>query len=103
MSMRMERTSARVVLVDKRILEDPRLSWEALGFLLCLLGHESGYEVDLAVLAKARHTDEAAIQSLLAELGRLGYARFQPDNGGTPGGGIWTVCNWETAAAEEGV
>ena len=81
------------VVIDKRPLEDKRLSWKAKGVLAYLLSKPDGWRVDPRHLASVSNCGPESIREALKELARCGYARLEHprDRNGTLTGSSWTV------------
>ncbi len=63
----------RFVIIDKRALEDDRLSWRARGLLAYLLSKPDYWEVMVGHLVKSAPTGRTIVRSTLKELEEFGY------------------------------
>lgn len=63
--------------IDKRMLEDPRLSWKAKGILAYLMGRPNDWEVQVQDLTKRSTGGRDSIYSALKELRAAGYAKLK--------------------------
>lgn len=63
-------------IISKLLLDDERLSPEALGMMAYLLGRPENWEVKVSQLAKCFHRSKDSIGKIFKELQRLGYARL---------------------------
>jgi len=63
----------RFAVIDKRALEDDRLSWRARGLLAYLLSKPDYWEVMVGHLVKAAPTGRTIVRSTLRELEEFGY------------------------------
>lgn len=79
--------------VDKRVLEDKRLSWRAKGILVYLLTKPDGWTVKVADIWGKGQEGRGAVQSCLKELNRHGYAQLVTikGEGSTFAGKEWQV------------
>ena len=64
------------VQIDKRALEDNRLSWRAKGILAYLLSKPSGWKVNVKDIWNNGAEGRNAVQDCLVELQKIGYARL---------------------------
>lgn len=64
------------VMMDKRPLEDKRLSWKSKGILGYLLSRPDGWEIQIADLIARSLDGGSAVRSALAELKQVGYLRY---------------------------
>jgi hypothetical protein len=76
MIVKVERYECPYVQLDKRIVEDDRLSWKAKGLLAYLLSRPDQWEVRIQDLVKRSTDKEYAVRSALKELTELGYAEM---------------------------
>jgi hypothetical protein len=76
MIVKVERYECGYVQLDRRILEDDRLSWKAKGLLAYLLSRPNDWSVQLRDLTKRSTDKEYAVRSALKELSELGYAEM---------------------------
>ena len=60
--------------IDRRVFEDPRLSWKAKGLLGYLLSRPPGWKVRVPDLVKRSRDGREAVYSALSELIAAGYA-----------------------------
>ncbi len=84
--IRAARPEGNFYMLDKRISDDRRLTWEARGMLICLLGKPDHWEVSVAALINEtagtrKHTRRDGIYSILDELIRAGYVQRTPARG----------------------
>jgi len=63
-------------IIGKNVLNDERLSPEALGVITYLLGRPHGWEIIVSHLAKRFHKSKGAIGKIFKELEQYGYARL---------------------------
>jgi hypothetical protein len=64
------------VQIDKRALEDNRLSWRAKGILAYLLSKPSGWKVNVKDIWNNGAEGRNAVQDCLVELQKIGYAKL---------------------------
>ena len=81
------------VQVDKRPLEDARLSWKAKGLMAYLLSRVDNWTVVVAHLATVSNDGETAVRSALKELAEFGYAKLETIRGddGKLEGKCWNI------------
>lgn len=79
--------------IDKRILEDARLSWRAKGVLCYLLSKPDNWRVSVSDVWKSGKEGRNAVQETMAELSEFGYATLEVerDEKGVLMGKIWTI------------
>ena len=79
--------------IDKRVLEDPRLSWRAKGILAYLLSKPSGWKVNVKDIWNNGAEGRNAVQDCLVELQMIGYAELKTVIGehGKLGGSQWVI------------
>jgi uncharacterized phage protein (TIGR02220 family) len=79
--------------IDKRCLEDDRLSWRSKGILAYLLSKPNDWQVSVADLQARGREGREAVQAALKELQAAGYASLQIERGekGALGGKRWTI------------
>jgi hypothetical protein len=75
----------RFTVIDNRLLEDDRLTWEALGVLAYLLSKPDGWVIRPGHLQKARNAKRDKLQRIFKELRRLGYLVYQKGGYGQTG------------------
>lgn len=64
------------VQIDKRVLEDPRLTWRSKGILAYLLSKPSGWKVNVKDIWNNGAEGRNAVQDCLVELQKIGYAKL---------------------------
>lgn len=64
------------VMIDKRAINDDRLSWKATGLLAYLLSKPPDWHVNVKQLVKAKRCGRDAVLAGLRELRSLGYAQI---------------------------
>jgi hypothetical protein len=64
------------VMIDRRPVDNPKLSYKAKGILTYLLSRPDGWEVSVADLIKHGAEGEAAIRSGLKELKQVGHMKY---------------------------
>lgn len=64
------------VMIDRRPVDNPKLSFKAKGILVYLLSRPDGWEVSVADLIKHGTDGEAAVRSGLKELKEAGHMRY---------------------------
>lgn len=69
------------VQIDKRALEDNRLSWRAKGILAYLLSKPSGWKVNVKDIWNNGAEGRNAVQDCLVELQKIGYAELKTVTG----------------------
>lgn len=69
------------VQIDKRALEDSRLSWRAKGILAYLLSKPSGWKVNVKDIWNNGAEGRNAVQDCLVELQKVGYAELKTVTG----------------------
>jgi hypothetical protein len=81
------------VIIDKRPLNDPRLSWAAKGLLAHLLCKPPDWRLVFANLLKQSPGGRYLLRALLNELKRVGYAKISRirDLLGRMKGSSWTI------------
>jgi len=81
------------VMIDKRPLENPSLSWKAKGVLAYLLSRPDDWEIILGDLIKRSTDGESAVRSALKELRKVGHVRYLARERikGQVGKAIWEV------------
>jgi hypothetical protein len=79
--------------IDKRVLEDPRLTWRAKGILAYLLSKPSGWKVNVKDIWNNGLEGRNAVQECLNELNKIGYASLEDSRGenGQLAGKVWKV------------
>lgn len=86
--------------IDKRCLEDCRLSWRARGILAYLLSKPDNWQVSVKDIQLGGKEGREAVQAAMKELEKIGYARLESDRGqdGRVLGKRWVICeepiNW---------
>lgn len=80
-------------IIDRQILENPRLSWKAKGVLCYLLSRPADWRVLAADLVKRATDGETAVRSAMAELQSEGYAHLKKtrDGNGMLAGSVWLI------------
>jgi len=81
MIIRIQKRDNPFVQIDKRPLEDERLSWKAKGLLAHLLCKPDTWEISVADLVSRSKDGREAVQSALRELKQLGYATLESKRG----------------------
>jgi DNA-binding IclR family transcriptional regulator len=66
------------LVIDKRTVEDVRLTWAARGLLAYLLSRPDDWEVLVKDLIKRGNLKRDGIYTLLRELRAVGYVRYDP-------------------------
>jgi len=66
------------VQIDKRILDDPRLSWRAKGIFIYLFSRPDGWKVIITDLCNRSTDGETSVWSALRELRGAGYYQIKP-------------------------
>lgn len=81
------------VMIDKRPLENPFLSWKAKGLLAYLLSRPDDWEIILGDLINRSTDGESAVRSALKELREIGHVRYsgRVRESGQVGKAIWEV------------
>jgi hypothetical protein len=81
------------LVIDKRTVEDVRLTWAARGLLAYLLSRPDDWEVLVKDLIKRGNLKRDGIYTLLRELRAVGYVRYDPtrDARGRLRGGTYVV------------
>jgi hypothetical protein len=81
------------LVIDKRTVEDVRLTWAARGLLAYLLSRPDDWEVLVKDLIKRGNLKRDGIYTLLRELRAVGYLRYEPtrDRRGRLRGGTYIV------------
>lgn len=82
--VRIKKRENPYVQIDKRCLEDKRLSWRAKGILAYLLSKPDGWNVIVKDIWHSGREGRNAVQDCLAELQKFGYAELvtkQSENG----------------------
>jgi len=81
------------VQIDKRVLEDPRLTWRSKGILAYLLSKPSGWKVNVKDIWNNGAEGRNAVQDCLVELQKIGYAKLItiPGEQGKLMGSQWQV------------
>lgn len=79
--------------IDKRVLEDNRLSWRAKGILAYLLSKPSGWKVNVKDIWNNGAEGRNAVQDCLVELQKIGYAELKTVTGehGKLSGSQWVI------------
>lgn len=77
MIIRVQRRDNPFVQIDKRPLEDSRLSWKAKGLLAHLLCKPDNWEVSVQDLIERSKDGRESVQSALKELREYGYAELK--------------------------
>jgi hypothetical protein len=84
MIIRIEKRQHPFVQIDKRPLENPKLSWKAKGLLAYLMSRPNDWKIYMAQLVKVSTDGRVAVQAALAELRAAGHASIRqirsPDN-----------------------
>lgn len=93
MIIRIQKRDNPFVQIDKRPLEDERLSWKAKGLLAHLLCKPDTWEISVADLVSRSRDGREAVQSALRELKQLGYATLESKrgDGGRLLGKTWVI------------
>ncbi len=93
MIIRISRRENPYVQIDKRCLEDARLSWRARGILAYLLSKPDDWKVLVQDLANGGKEGRDAVQAALKELESIGYATIQTARAenGQLAGKTWTI------------
>ena len=93
MIIRTNKSENYFVMVDKRPLEDVRLSWKAKGLMAYLLSRPDNWKVIVSHLATVSSDGETAVRSALQELAEFGYARLETVQGedGKLEGKCWNI------------
>lgn len=89
----------RFTVVDNRPIEDPALSFRALGMLAYLLSKPDGWEVSYRHLSTVKAEGQHAVRMALAELEQLRYLVRRKEQGGD-GRWIWTSYVYEVPLAD---
>lgn len=91
--IRIKKKEHPYVQVDKRVLEDSRLSWRAKGILVYLLTKPDGWTVKVADIWGKGQEGRGAVQACLKELNKYGYAQLVTikGDGTTFAGKEWQV------------
>jgi len=81
------------VQIDKRVLEDHRLTWRSKGILAYLLSKPSGWKVNVKDIWNNGAEGRNAVQDCLVELQKIGYAKLItiPGEQGKLMGSQWQV------------
>jgi len=81
------------VMIDRRPIDNPRLSFKAKGILTYLLSRPDGWEVNLIDLAKRSTEGLSAIKSGVKELKEAGHLKYKETRGigGQFGTVVWEV------------
>lgn len=79
--IRIKKKEHPYVQVDKRVLEDSRLSWRAKGILVYLLTKPDGWTVRVADIWGKGQEGRGAVQACLKELNKCGYAQLVTTKG----------------------
>jgi hypothetical protein len=81
------------LVIDKRTVEDARLTWAARGLLAYLLSRPDDWEVLVKDLINRGNLKRDGIYALLRELRAVGYVRYDPtrDTRGRLRGGTYVV------------
>jgi len=79
--------------IDKRILEDARLSWRAKGVICYLLSKPDNWQISIKDIWNKGKEGRNAVQEVMAELEKYGYASLEvsQDKNGVFTGKMWTV------------
>lgn len=91
---RIHKRDTPYVVIDKRTVDDARLSWKARGILLYLLSKPHDWEVRIADIVNRGPEGRDAVQSAFRELQDAGYAvlvRERGENRGQLWGSRWMV------------
>jgi hypothetical protein len=84
MIIRIEKRQHPFVQIDKRPLENPKLSWKAKGLLAYLMSRPNDWKIYMAQLVKVSTDGRVAVQAALSELRAAGHASIRqirtPDN-----------------------
>ncbi len=93
MILRIQKRESPYVQIDKRPLEDPRISWRAKGILAYLLSKPDGWSVRMENVLKHGTEGRDAVASAMKELQSAGYAWIatsrNPD--GSLAGKTWII------------
>ena len=80
--------------VDKRLLDDPELSWTAKGILAYLLGKPKDWKLRVSDIVKHGNQGKHAVRAALNELRSFGYAEYvEVRQVGKFNAGIWKFWN----------
>lgn len=95
MSIIRRKTKNNFVIIDKKPLEDKKLSWQAKGLLTYLLGRPADWKVFVSQLAGVSRNGRDATSNALQELVDNGYVSREivRDGNGRVGGYDYTVCD----------
>lgn len=93
MIVRINKRTNPYVQIDKRPLEDDRLSFKAKGVLAYLLSRPDSWKVRIPDLCNRASDGQKAIQSAMRELKQFGYAKLQTvkSETGEFGGTEWLI------------
>lgn len=93
MIIKIQRHSKNFVIIDKRPLEDVRLTWKAKGLLAYLLTKPHNWVVMRSDLVERSKNGRRAFQSAMKELKLYGYATLSivRDEGGNIRGKEWII------------
>jgi hypothetical protein len=84
MIIRIQKRDLPYVQIDKRPLENPKLSWKAKGLLTYLMSRPNDWKIYMTQLLKVSTDGRVAVQAALAELRTAGHASIRqlrtPDN-----------------------
>lgn len=76
--IRVEKHTKNFVVINKKFLEDKRISFKAKGILTYLLSKPDNWQVMTSELIEASSDGEAAVRSALKELEKYGYYKKYP-------------------------
>lgn len=94
MIVRVQKREHPFVIIDKRCLEDQRLSWKAKGILAYLLSRPDNWRVYISQLVSCSSDGETAVASAMKELKDFGYAKLETvrdDTSGKVDGKSWII------------
>lgn len=85
--------AGKYTMIDRRALEDDRLSFKARGLLAYILSKPDDWNIMMCDLIKQSPQGERAVQSALRELKQYGYARLARERNGKTGfsGSRWDI------------
>jgi hypothetical protein len=103
--VKLKKHSHPYVIIDKRALHDPRLSWKAKGLMAYLLCKPDDWQVVLADLVNRSRDGERSVRGGLNELRNFRYAKFAAtrDGHGHLTGTAWTIYEEPCAFTETAV
>ncbi len=99
MIVRIKRHKNYFTQIDRRALEDPRLSFKATGILAYLLSKPDGWQVRGEQLARAKKEGRDAVLKGLQELRKFGYATIVDERDKK---GRYLSHTWEVREEPEG-